>query len=103
MKKMIIGFALVCFVAFGTFGVQSAIASVDNMEIVKLQLDDDPDKNKKAEAKTDGKDKKGTKSSGDVKSNCDDGKAKCGTKTSCCGTKSPEKKSTNKEGGGDKK
>ena len=99
MKKMIIGFALVCFVAFGTFGVQSAIASADNMEIVKLQLDDDPDKNKKSKA--DGKDKKtGDKSkTGD----CKDAKANCETKTKCCDTKCGDKKTTKKEGGGDKK
>jgi len=98
MKKMIIGFALVCFVAFGTFGVQSAIASVDNMEIVKLQLDDDPDKDKKANA--DGKDKKtGDKSKkGDAKSS----KANCETKTKCCDTKCGDKKTPKKEGG-DKK
>jgi hypothetical protein len=97
MKKLILGFALACFVAFGTFSIQSAFASDSNMEIVKLQLDDDPDKNKKAEAKTDGKDKKGTKCCDKSKANCKDGKAKCETKAKCCPTKT-ETKEPKKEG-----
>jgi len=101
MKKLIFGFALACFVAFGTFSIQSAVASVDNMEIVKLQLDDDPDKNKKSEANKDGKNKKGTKSGDKCKTKCNDGKAKCETKSTCCPSKS-EKKDPKKEGG-DKK
>ena len=89
MKKLLIGFALICFVAFGTLGIQSAVALVDNMEIVKLQLDDDPDKNKKAEAKTDGKTK--CEKSCDKKKCCDS-KAKCETKSKECKTKCNDKK-----------
>ncbi|RLD78598.1 MAG: hypothetical protein DRJ15_11235 [Bacteroidetes bacterium] len=101
MKKLLIGFALVCFVAFGTLGIQSAVASVDNMEIVKLQLDDDPDKNKKAEAKTDGKTK--CAKSCDKKKCCpDDSKAKCETKSKECKTKCNDKKTPAKEGDGNK-
>ena len=101
MKKLLIGFALVTFVAFGTLGLQSAVASVDNMEIVKLQLDDDPDKNKKAEAKTDGKNKQCSKTCDKSKTNCKDGKAKCETKTKCCPSKTSGKEC--KKGDGDKK
>ncbi len=97
MKKLILGFALACFVAFGTFSIQSAVAADDNMEIVKLQLDDDPDKNKKAEAKTDGKDKKCKESCDKSKTNCKDAKAKCETKAKCCPTKT-ETKEPKKEG-----
>ena len=100
MKKVMIGFALVCFVAFGTLGIQNAAASTDNVEIVKLNLDDDPDKDKKAEAKTDGKDKKGTKSSKDYKT-------QCGSKKSCCSSKAAQcddkKAADDKKKGGDKK
>lgn len=96
-----IGFALVCFVAFGTLGIQSAVASADNVEIVNLKMDDDPDKNKKAEAKTDGKDKNCKKSCDSKKSCCPDSKANCETKKNC-ETKSTDKKSTNKEGGDNK-
>ena len=46
MKKVMIGFALVCFVAFGTLCIQNAVASTDNVEIVNLNLDDDADKEK---------------------------------------------------------
>ena len=47
MKKLILVFALACFVAFGSLGVQKTFASTDNVEIVNMDLDDDPDKNKK--------------------------------------------------------
>ena len=101
MKKLMIGFALVCFVAFGTMGIQSAVASADNVEIVNLQLDDDPDKNKKAVAKKDGKEKNCEKSCESKKSCCAEAKANCETKKSC-ETKCSDKKSSNKEGGDNK-
>lgn len=94
MKKLILGIALTCFIAFGTIAVQQAVASVDNVEIVNLQLDDDPDKNKKAEAKTDGKkcDKSGDKKC------CSDAKAKCKTESKKCETKCADKKKTGGDG-----
>lgn len=96
MKKLILGIALTCFIAFGSFGVQQASASVDtdNVEIVNLQLDDDPDKNKKAEAKTDGKkcDKKCDKKC------CTDAKAKCKTESKKCEKKCADKKKTEGDG-----
>ena len=104
MKKLMIGFALVCFVAFGTLGIQSVVASSDNVEIVKMNLDDEPKKDKKTEAKADGKDKKGTKdakAAGDCKTSCKDGSSKCHTKTNCCPSKST-KCEDKKEGGGKK-
>lgn len=105
MKKLIIGFALVCFVAFGTFGVQNAVASTDNIEIVTLNLDDDPDKAKNADGK-DKKNKKSTKECKDSKENCKssckDSKAKCNTGTKCCSSKSSSK-SPDKKGDEDKK
>ena len=102
MKKVMIGFALVCFVAFGTLGIQNAVASTDNVEIVNLNLDDDPDKDKKAETKTDGKDKKNAKKGDDCKTSCKDASTKCcDTKKSCDSSKSA--KSDDKKEGGDKK
>ena len=98
MKKLIIGLALACFVAFGTIGIQSAVASVDNVEIVNLQLDDDPEKNKKATA--DGKNKNGEKSC-EGKKSCAESKKNCETKKSC-ESKCSDKKSSNKEGGDNK-
>jgi hypothetical protein len=100
MKKMILGFALVCFVAFGTFSIQSAMAVEDNVEIVKMNFDDDPDKNKKAEAKTDGKDKKG-ECSKESKAECKDASTKCVAKKECCPSKAT--KCGDKKSGGDKK
>ena len=97
MKKLILGIALTCFVAFGTMSIQSVVASADNSEIVNLQLDDDPDKNKKAETSTDGKDKKAAKSCDKSKSSCKDGKANCQSKAKCCPSKS-EKKECKEEG-----
>jgi len=97
MKKLILGIALTCFVAFGTMSIQPVVASADNSEIVNLQLDDDPDKNKKAETKTDGKDKKPAKSCDKSKISCKDGKANCQTKVKCCPSKS-EKKECKEEG-----
>lgn len=87
MKKMFLAFALVCFVAFGTLGFQSAVAAVDNVEIVTMDLDGDPDQNKTAEANADGKDKKAKKESKDGKSECKDASAKCETKKACCSSK----------------
>lgn len=101
MKKLIIGFALVCFVAFGTLGIQSVMASSDNVEVVKMNLDDEPKKDKKTEAKADGKDTKEAKAAGDSKTGCKDASSKCHTNTSCCGSKSA--KSGDKKEGGDKK
>ncbi|MEN8226354.1 MAG: hypothetical protein ABFS05_13445 [Bacteroidota bacterium] len=103
MKKLILGIALTCFIAFGTFSVQYAYSSVDNVEIVQLNLDDDPKEGSKAEAKTDGKDKKGTKASNksSSKSSCKEFSSKCQTKTHCCPSKST--KSNDKKEGGDKK
>jgi hypothetical protein len=98
MKKLIIGMALACFIAFGTVGIQTAVASIDNVEIVNLQLDDDPDKNKKAKA--DGKAKKGEKAC-ETKKSCGEAKANCETKKNC-ETKCSDKKSSNKEGGDNK-
>ena len=97
MKKLILGLALACFVAFGTFSLQSSYAADSNTEIVNLQLDDDPDKNKKAETKTDGKDKKCKESCDKSKASCKDAKAKCETKAKCCPTKT-ETKEPKKEG-----
>jgi len=99
MKKIILGIAFACFVAFGTFGIQSAVASVDNMEIVKLQLDDDPDKNKKAKANKDGK--KDCKKSCDKSKTkcCPDAEAKCKSESKKCDKKCDDKKTTGKEGG----
>lgn len=96
MKKLILVFALACFVAFGTLGVQKTMASVDNIEIVNMNLDDDPEKDKK----TDGKDKKATKASSDKsKKECKTSK-KCEPKK-CCPSKAAKEC---KEGeGGDKK
>jgi hypothetical protein len=103
MKKLILVFALACFVAFGTLGVQKTLASTDNVEIVNMNLDDDPEKNKKA----DGKDKKDAKVTSTKK--CADAKecktkceTKCQTKTKCCPTKEGNKECKEKEGG-DKK
>ena len=93
MKKLILGIALACFIAFGTVGVQQAVASVDNVEIVNLQLDDDPDKNKKAEAKTDGKKCEKTCE----KKKCAESKAKCKTESQKCEKKCADKKKS--EGG----
>ena len=104
MKKLIIGFALICFVAFGTFSVQTAVASTDNVEMVQLNLDDDPEKNKKAEAKKDGKDKKDAKcetSKSDCKTSCKDASSNCKSSKSCCPSKAT--KSSTEKGGGDKK
>ena len=105
MKKLILGLALICFIAFGTFGVQTAVASTDNVEIVKLNLDDDPVTTLNA----DGKDKKDAKSSKECKdskenckSSCKDASAKCDDGTKCCSSKSSAKCS-DKKGGGDKK
>lgn len=96
MKKLILVFALACFVAFGTLGVQKTLASVDNVEILNMNLDDDPDKDKK----TDGKDKKNAKASSDKsKKECKTSK-KCEPKK-CCPSKAAKEC---KEGeGGDKK
>jgi hypothetical protein len=99
MKKLILVFALACFVAFGTLGVQKTLASTDNVEIVKMNLDDDPDKDKK----TDGKDKKDAKVASDKKNaNAKECKTKCETKTKCCPSKAGNKECKEKEGG-DKK
>lgn len=98
MKKLIIGMALACFIAFGTVGIQTAVASVDNVEIVNLQLDDDPEKNKKAKA--DGKSKNCEKSC-ESKKSCADAKKNCETKKNC-ESKCSDKKSSNKEGGDNK-
>ena len=100
MKKLILGIALACFIVFGTVGVQQAVASVDNVEIVKLQLDDDPDKNKKAEAKTD--EKKSDKKCSDKKC-CAESKAKCKTESQKCEKKCTDKKKTEGGDGGEKK
>lgn len=98
MKKLILVFALACFVAFGTLGVQKTLASVDNVEIMNMNLDDDPEKNKK----TDGKDKKA--STDKSKAACKDGEVKNGKKCEpkkCCPSKAAKEC---KEGeGGDKK
>jgi len=102
MKKILIGLILLSFVAFGAMAAQSTLANVDNMEIVKLQLDDDPDKNKKADAKTDGKNKKGKKSCDKSQTKCcPDAKAKCETDKNCK-TKCDDKKAPAKKGDGDK-
>lgn len=98
MKKLILGIALTCFVAFGTMSIQSVVASADNSEIVNLQLDDDPDKNKKAETKTDGKNKKSAKSCDKSKASCKDGKANCQTKAKCCPSQSDKKECKKEEG-----
>ena len=95
MKKLIIGMALACFVAFGTLGIQSAVAAADNVETVNLKLDDDPKKSKKAEVKTDGKDKNCEKS-------CESKKSCCTEMKKSCDTKGSEKKSSKKEGGDNK-
>ena len=100
MKKILISFAVVCFVAFVSLGIQSVEASADNVEVVNLHLDDDPDKNKTAEAKADGKDKKAEKCSKTSKSNCKDASAKCETKKDCS---SKSTKCGDKKSGGDKK
>jgi len=99
MKKLIIGLAFASFVAFGIFSIQTAVATDNNVEIVKLQKDDDPSKKKTTEAKVDGKDKT-AKKSGDKTSTseCKDVKAKCETKSNCCATKCGDKKTTTKEG-----
>ncbi len=101
MKKLLIGLALVSFVAFGTLGIQSVIADDNNTEIVNLQLDDDPKKDKKSDAKVDGKTKQCAKSCDKSKTKCcPDAKAKCETDAKKCETKCKEKKSP---AGGDKK
>ncbi|HSG67611.1 MAG TPA: hypothetical protein VK994_02815 [Bacteroidales bacterium] len=105
MKKLLIGFALVCFVAFGTISVQSVVASEDNVEIVKMNNDDHLDINKAP----DGKKKKDAKATAEKKGECKDASAKsCETKSSCCSSKSAakcdDKKETSpKKEGGDKK
>ncbi|NQT76738.1 MAG: hypothetical protein HQ565_03415 [Bacteroidetes bacterium] len=107
MKKLIIGFAFACFVAFGTLSIQSVVAATDNIEFAKLNSDDDPDKNKKTEAtaQADGKDNKETKASKDGKasckpgeSNCKDASAKCPTKSKCCASKSTAPECKDKDG-----
>ncbi len=108
MKKLILGIALTCFIAFGTLGLQNAVASTDNVEIVKKSLDDDPAKNKKSETKTDGKDKKaksGENCKTNCKTSCKEVSSKCQTKVKCCPSKaagSEADKNKEKEGG-DKK
>ena len=99
MKKLIIGLALTCFIAFGTVGIQTVLASVDNVEIVKQQLDDDPDKTKKAKA--DGKKANCEKSGEGKKGCCAEAKKNCETKKNC-ESKCSDKKSSNKEGGDNK-
>lgn len=75
MKRIFLGIALLCFFAFGTFSVQSVIAAENNVEIVQMNLDDDPDKNKKAEAKAECKDKK-SECTKESKAACKDASAK---------------------------
>lgn len=101
MKKLILGVALACFVAFGAMSVHIATASAENIEIVNLQLDDDPDKNKKAETKADGKDKKCKTTCDKSKLDCKDKKAKCASEAKCCPSKKASKEC--KKGDGDKK
>lgn len=98
MKKLILGIALSCFIAFGTFAVQTSLAADSNVEIVKLSTDDDPDKNKKAQATADGKEKKEAKACDKNKVNCKEGDAKSATKAKCCPSK-PAKTECKKEGG----
>jgi hypothetical protein len=90
MKKVMIGFALVCFVAFGTLSVQTTVASTDNTEMIQFNMDGDQDSN--ADATPDGKDKKKKKSTKECKES-----SKCGDKKSCC--PSSEKKSEEKKEG----
>lgn len=102
MKKLLIGFALVCFVAFGTFSVQASVAQDITVETVKMKLDD----NTSMDITPDGKDKKDKK---DKKGECKDTSAKgCETaKSSCCSSKSAakcdDKKEAPKKEGDDKK
>jgi len=101
MKKIILGLALVSFIVLGSVGVHYAVTFSDNTEIVNLQLDDDPDNNKKAEAKTDGKkdcEKKCDKTKAKC---CPDSKAKCKTEYKQCKTKCADKKGSGD--GGEKK
>ena len=103
MKKLLIGFALVCFVAFGTFSVQTAVASDNNVEVVKMKLDNDPVKDKAPDGK-DKKDNKDKKATASKKGDCKDSSSKCcepkagdccSSKASSCGDKkaAPQKKS----------
>jgi hypothetical protein len=101
MKKLTLLLALGLFVTFGALNIQTAVASTDNMEVVQKNLDDDPDKNKKAEANVDGKDKKNAKSCDKKKSCCKEASAKkCETDKKACPS---ECKEGDKKEGGDKK
>ncbi len=101
MKKLILGFALACFVAFGTFGIQTATASADNIEIVNLNLDDDPKKDAKTTTTDDGKDTKECKK--DCKKECKDATAKCQKEAKCNKMASKECAKKCNKSGGDKK
>ena len=100
MKKLILGIALVSFIVFGSVGVHYAVNFSDNTEIVNMQLDDDPDKNKKAEAKADCK-KECEKKCDKTKANSPEAKAKCKTEYKQCKTKCADKKGSGD--GGEKK
>lgn len=101
MKKLILGLALACFVALGTFGIQTAVASADNVEIVNLNLDDDPKKDAKTATADDGKDKKDCKK--DCKKECKDATAKCKKDAKCEKVTSKECAKKCNKSGGDKK
>ena len=98
MKKIILGIALVSFIVLGSVGVHYAVTFSDNTEIVKLQLDDDPDKNKKAEAKADGKKECEKKCDKTKAKCCPDSKEKCKTENKQCKTKCADKKSSGDDG-----
>lgn len=106
MKKLLIGFALVCFVAFGTLSVQTAVAADNHTEMVKMKLDNDPVKDKAPDGKDkkDNKDNKEKKATATKKGDCKDASSKCcepkagdccTSKAATCGDKkeAPKKKS----------
>ncbi len=99
MKKLILGIALSCFIAFGTLGIQTALAADSTVEMVKYNDDNDPAK--KAQPAADGKEKKDAKACDKSKVNCKEGEAKCPSKAKCCPSK--QAKPECKKGDGDKK
>ncbi|MEN8225115.1 MAG: hypothetical protein ABFS05_07110 [Bacteroidota bacterium] len=101
MKKLMLGFALVSFIAFGTMGIQKLVTFDDNIEIVQSDPDKDPEKNKKPDGKKAAKGVKDAKNTKDGKSSCKDASAKCHTKSKCCPSQST--KCADKGKGGDNK